>query len=423
MAADRKGLQTFEAEAYATDPNDPRKQGRLTESLLSLINPEKEKEDIGSFTLSDGTTYNLWRLYTKTDLEEESETLGHCVGDGNTYYFKIHGDNPDYAIISLRTGDTARYTLEIDLKRHTLLQFKGGGDKPVNSLPEDSELPLKTLSALEQAGITIQGVAEEFEYTIYKEKENFRSETEPLTVAYIRNHSQREIIKGEITLPEHTTAEDFQMVSAIPNLTIDATAVPDTIKDSVTEISGSLVDGSPEVSYHNLATIGGDADFRTLVSAKGLENLTTIGGDAGFQTLISAKGLHNLTTIVDGAYFHNLISAEGLHNLTTIGGNAYFETLPSAKDLHNLTTIGGDAYFETLHSAKGLNGLTTIGGTAYFQALISAEGLHNLTTIGGDAYFETLPSAEGLHNLASIGGDAYFDKLPEEELAKIPALQ
>ena len=161
----------------------------------------------------------------------------------------------------------------------------------------------------------------------------------------------------------------------------------------------------------NLTHIHGDANFKSLKSARGLESLTYIGRSANFENLTSAEGLENLTRIGGSANFENLISSEGLENLTRIGGNAYFDNLTSAEGLENLTRIDIDAYFDNLTSSEGLESLTYIGWNANFNNLISARGLESLTRIGGSANFYNLISAEGLENLTRIGIDANFENL------------
>ena len=165
----------------------------------------------------------------------------------------------------------------------------------------------------------------------------------------------------------------------------------------------------------NLTHIHGDANFKSLKSARGLESLTYIGRSANFENLTSAEGLENLTRIGGSANFENLTSSEGLENLTRIGGSANFDNLTSAEGLENLTRIDIDAYFDNLTSSEGLESLTYIGWNANFNNLISARGLESLTRIGGSANFYNLISAEGLENLTRIGIDAYFDNLTSSE--------
>ena len=161
----------------------------------------------------------------------------------------------------------------------------------------------------------------------------------------------------------------------------------------------------------NLTRIGGSANFHNLTSAEGLENLTRIGWNANFNNLISARGLENLIYIGESAYFDNLTSAEGLESLTYIGWNANFNNLINAEGLENLTRIGTDANFKSLKSARGLENLTRIGWNANFKSLKSARGLENLTRIGWNAYFDNLTSARELESLIYIGGSANFKSL------------
>jgi hypothetical protein len=304
-------VTTFCTQAFAKDPHDPRNTNILTESILALINPEQQKEIIGTVALEDGTSFDLWRLYTKKDLEEESAKLKHCVSDGNTYFYKIRGENPSHAIISLRQDGVPKWTLEIDLKTHTLLQFKGGGDVAVNSLPERNELPLRTFSALMKAGILIEQVKENFTYNIVKSDDAFKKvESKAFTPEYIMTHQEEQIVKGEIALESKTTLETFTHLATIPNLTIDATKVPKEVKKKIETIKGTLIDTSERVEYENLTHIGGSVGFNNLTSAEGLSSLVHIDGDALFDKLTSAEGLSSLVHIGGDAWFSNLTFAE-----------------------------------------------------------------------------------------------------------------
>ena len=175
------------------------------------------------------------------------------------------------------------------------------------------------------------------------------------------------------------------------------------------------LESEDDLSRVQLKAVIGDADFRNLISAEGLESLTYIGESAYFDNLTSARGLESLTYIDGDANFHNLTSAEGLENLTRIGWYAYFNNLISSKGLGNLTHIHGDANFKSLKSARGLESLTYIGRSAYFDNLTSSEGLENLTRIGERANFNNLISAKGLENLTRIGWHANFHSLTSSE--------
>ena len=165
----------------------------------------------------------------------------------------------------------------------------------------------------------------------------------------------------------------------------------------------------------SLTYIDGDANFHNLTNARRLESLTHIDGDANFKSLKSARGLESLTYIDGDANFKSLKSARGLESLTYIGRSANFKSLKSARGLENLTYIGVDANFKSLKSARGLESLTYIGVSAYFDNLTSSEGLENLTHIHGDANFKSLKSARGLESLTYIGMSAYFDNLTSSE--------
>ena len=132
-----------------------------------------------------------------------------------------------------------------------------------------------------------------------------------------------------------------------------------------------------------LSSIGSNANFASLLSAKGLENLKSIGGYANFESLTNTNGLDNLEIIGNTVDFSNIIDASGLSRLSYIYGYANFESLTNTNGLDNLKYINDTAYFDTLLDASHLTNLEYIGGTARFPMLKSTKGLEHLSYVGG----------------------------------------
>ena len=98
-----------------------------------------------------------------------------------------------------------------------------------------------------------------------------------------------------------------------------------------------------DLSRIRLETIVGNAIFKNLTSARGLEDLKHIVGHALFNNLISAKGLEHLEYIGGGAILENLTSAEGLEHLKHVDGKDFFTDL-SLEDLKGL--VGGALFYD-----------------------------------------------------------------------------
>ncbi len=71
--------------------------------------------------------YQLVRLLNKTYLEQESATLNHCVGNGDTYLNKIKKGERE--ILSFRRGNTPLMTIEYDPKHAVIEQMKKSDDE------------------------------------------------------------------------------------------------------------------------------------------------------------------------------------------------------------------------------------------------------------------------------------------------------
>ena len=239
-------------------------------------------------------------------------------------------------MISLRDKDVPKWTIEYNLATKKIEQFKGGGDEPVNSLPESRELVLQTLHTLKEAGYETLGINEAFDYDIYLDRKIGgyqsieRKDKGSKTLRELILHNKDvQIIRGSIELDESFSPEEVNIISATEGVDINFTQATKEAKNSVLEIKGNMQDGSSSASYGKLKHIGGDAYFYNMESAQGLETLSTIGGYADFYSLTSAQGLETLSTIGGDAYFPSLISAQGLKTLSTIGGYADFYSLTS----------------------------------------------------------------------------------------------
>jgi hypothetical protein len=221
-----------------------------------------------------------------------------------------------------------------------------------------------------------------------------------------------EILHKKIILVNNKfTQEQVQHFCKIPGLTVDLTNWDQTIKNTIIDIIGNLIDTWEKCSYVKLESIGGNWDFGNLTSAKWLTSLQSIGGNWYFKNLTSAEWLTSLQSIGGNWDFGNLINAEWLTSLQSIGGDGYLRNLTSAEWLTSLQSIGRDWYLRNLTSAEWLTSLQSIGGNWDFGNLTSAKWLTSLQSIGGNWNFKNLTSAEWLKSLQSIGGNWDFGNL------------
>jgi hypothetical protein len=344
-------------------------------TFLYGLAPEEPTTKIGEFIVGS-TTYTIMTLNNSEEMQKESATLKHCVGTTARDYYAEKVMKNKIKVISLRVNDVPKWTIEYNLKDKKIYQFKGGGDEPINSLPESRELLTSTLQSLYENGYEVDGITEEFEYAIWRDNKEKKYKTgENSNTRELCKDGNIKILKGKIEVDESFDEEEVLKLTQIEGLTLDLTNCPKEIKDSIVSVKGNLIDISTSVSYKSLTSIGGDAHFYNLTDSEGLNSLKSIGGNAGFDNLTNAEGLNALTSIGGYAYFDRLTNAKGLNSLNGIGGDANFGNLTDSEDLNSLTSIGGDAYFENLTNAADLNSLTSIGGDAYFYNLTNAEGL------------------------------------------------
>jgi hypothetical protein len=72
-------------------------------------------------------------LCHKTDFVREGQALSHCVGMSSSYFNDhIKGERMIFFVRKLSNIDKPFATLQIDMKRFTIIQFHGCGNKPQN---------------------------------------------------------------------------------------------------------------------------------------------------------------------------------------------------------------------------------------------------------------------------------------------------
>jgi hypothetical protein len=295
---------------------EPGYNGEINDSFLSILNPNRKPEKIGNMFEVEGEKFQIWELFTKTQLEEESESLDHCVGEGNTYFQAIR--DGEIRIFSLRDKNgKPKYTLEYNIKNKSIVQFKDGEDELI-LIPEKSELPMQTFTSLSNAGVSIEMVKEAFDYSIISEKGIFKKveKLDKNRILKLFQNKENIVIKADtLRLNENTTKEELDILTQMKGLTLNLTSIKPELKNTIARVAGDLIDYSETVAYNALTSIGGYAHFESLRSAKGLSSLTSIGGYANFWSLKNAEGLNALTSIGGDANFPNLTNAEGLEEM------------------------------------------------------------------------------------------------------------
>ncbi len=393
---------------------DPRHTGELTDSFLSTLNPERELEKIGPGFSFEGNQYEIFQLFTKKQLRVESETLGHCVGNTDTYFHAIREGRKN--IFSVRYLDGAsRYTIAYDQKEHSVTQFRGEGNVSVDPTQEKSELLLRVLNSLEGAGFRVSALREDVNYSIISENGLItmggKFSVDDI-LKFLKSSDKNRVIKSELLqIKDDLPEQDLMFLSQAEGLALNLTTAHAETKKILKTIKGDLIDHSRFTDYGDLEFIGGNANFVNLEDSSGLHSLVEIGGNANFLNIEDSKGFGNLVEIGGNANFLNLRDSSGFSKLKSIGGNLNFNSLIKSQGLQHLRDVGGYANFLNLIDASGLDNLATIGGNVDFPNLRSAKGLKNLTRVGGNTNFTNLENADGLNNFVEIGGHGVFINL------------
>jgi hypothetical protein len=397
---------------------DPRLNGRITDSFLSILNPEQTEEPIGNIFEVDGCQYQIFQLFTKQQMKKESDDLGHCIGNTYAYFHAVREDK--LKVFSVRDlKGRSIYTIAYSVREKTITQLRGKGNSSMSPLLKDSPMLLTLLNMLEKCGYKISAIREEFNYGIIKtngvidRSHSFNTEE---VINFLKSSDKNHIIKSRVLKIEDSVSEgDLMLLTKAEGLTLDLTKVTKGLKNIIEIIYGDLIDHSDFFEYKNLTSIWGNAHFINLKEALGLKSLKRIGGNVNFLSLKSARGLDNLSEIGGNANFINLESALGLEKLKKVDGNINFNNLKIAKGLDKLNQVGGYANFLNLEDASGLGELTEIAGNADFSRLESSSGLESLVRIDGDGYFINLKDARGLVNLKNIGINANFNSLKNSD--------
>ncbi len=408
-------ISSFEARDSANQKHsNPRHVGKITESFLSMLNPEQQNEKIGEALEIQGKQYFVSRLLSRSELKKDSELLGHCVGNTDSYFHAIREGRKE--IFSVRDGaDIPLYTIAYDQADKAVSQLRGQNNISISPSIEDSEPILRILGSLETAGFPILAFREELNYALIKRGGAIVAEsgvTLPLILDLLTHSREERIIKAPLiqvddAIPQH----ELELLYASEGLTLDLTNVSSESKRSAESIKGDLVDRSDSAQYEKLQSVHGNMSFMNLSDASGLSRLEEIRGSASFMSIRSSSGFESLNFIGGDANFLNLEDSTNLAKLTSIGGNANFNSLTEVQGLRGLTTIGGYANFLNLRDAAGLEMLETIAGNADFPNLTTGEGLKLLKRIGGNANFTNLRDSNGLTALSEIGGNAFFINL------------
>lgn len=268
------------------DKKDPRHTGELTDSFLSVINPDKEAERVGASPSFEGKQYNLFQLFTKKQLRAESDALGHCVGNTDTYFHAIREGRR--RIFSVRhPNGTSEYTIAYDQKEGSITQFRGKNNLSINPSQEKSALLLWVLNTLEQAGFKVSAIREDLNYSVVKvngviTRGGKFSVND--TLAFLRSSGENRVIRSELLkIKDDLSERDLLLLSQAEGLTLNLTEVQNEAKKKIVVVKGDLVDHSRAVDYGNLHFIGGNANFVNLEDASGLRNLTEIGGVRKFS--------------------------------------------------------------------------------------------------------------------------------------------
>ena len=314
-----------------------------------------------------------------------------------------------------------------DMKRLTEIYNKWEKDNKV-------ELTKEELSFLYEIDNNIEGFGYNKDPRIKEIKEK-RNEIKDYTIIYnckeeeiltsvddIKNNPRVEFkgCVGDTEIKVNNTFLEAGILNLckIQKLKLDLTDCPQNIKDKITEVKGTLIDNSKNVSYSNLQSVGGDLGAGNAKSLS-LNNLQSVGGDLGAGNAKSLS-LNALQSV--GRYLHaGNAESLSLNNLQSVGGdlgagNAKSLSLNALQSvggdlgagnakslsLNNLQSVGGDLGAGNAKSLS-LNALQSVG--RYLHAgNAESLSLNNLQSVGGDLGAGNAKSLS-LNALQSVGGD------------------
>ncbi|MCF7833873.1 MAG: PcfJ domain-containing protein [Candidatus Pacebacteria bacterium] len=358
----------------------------------------KEPINLGIFKI-DGKNMSFFSLTSQEHLQEESKKMGHCIGESEFYLKKIMSGQ--IMAISLRDEEGPHYTIEYDIKTKTIIQFKGGNDTPVNSLPNNRAIVTDTLNALYKMGFDIKKMTENFSYSLYKDiKENKFYTLDEENITNLILNENKKFIKGIVDLNQNTTEEQLEYLCS-SGLDLNIDNLPKEKYYLLQKIEGSIVYTKIDhLLLPNLASVGGYINAEKAQSFKA-PNLASVGGDINARNTQSFEA-PNLAS-VGGYLFAGSTQSFKAPNLASVGGDLFARKAQSF-EAPNLASVGGDLFAEKAQSFEAPN-LASVGGSLYARNTQSFEA-PNLASVGGDLFAEKAQSFKA-PNLASVGGSLY----------------
>ena len=204
--------------------------------------------------------YEIISLQNKAEMVRESSQLWHCVWDSDYYMEKVK--NKEILVLSLRdTSGKSYWTIEYNIKKKSIVQFKWWGDVSVNSLPENQELVFVTLDTLLHSGYPVESISEEFDYSIVFSEEGKRYTScndEDLRDTCKRKNMK--VLKWGLILDGSYTEDEVLHLCTISGLKLDMTHLPWSIKNKIERIEWSILENCSQCFYKKLEYVWWDFD-------------------------------------------------------------------------------------------------------------------------------------------------------------------
>jgi hypothetical protein len=204
--------------------------------------------------------YQLVALTTRAQLQNETACMGHCVGDdkghGDHYYHEIATGNIE--LFSFREDNQILATIEYDRHNHVVKQIKLQDDEQLKGCEPFFHTLLSLLQQLPQT-LDSQGRKrlvkhiDDLDIVLIPEGSFLSGAGRLLKISELTERA--DIYPQTINHPEALTTEQFRIISTIPNITLDATNMPQSRKNTITEFAGMIVDHQGgQVTYTSLTT-------------------------------------------------------------------------------------------------------------------------------------------------------------------------
>ncbi len=267
-------------------------------TFLSWLSTKEPTKLIASLD-SKEFPYDIVSLQNKAELKKESSVLWHCIGNSDYYMEKIrHGE---ILALSLRDDTWKPYwTIEYNIQKKSIEQFKWWWDVSVNSLPENRELLFSTLKALDKNNYEVNSISENFDYSIIHTGKTYESTSEESKLREFSRDKESTVLKWELTLDNTYSLQEIQELCKEPGLTLDMTDVSAEFKDKITTIAGNITDNSfGDISYSQLQSNGWGFYARNAASIH-LPQLQYNRGDFDVESTIS---IHLPQLQYNGGYF------------------------------------------------------------------------------------------------------------------------